>query len=277
MIDLSKPISRWSDLRILWHLLCSPVHGDTHERRLENFYRGQANDYDSFRARMLHGRSDLIAWIPFPDQGIWVDMGAGTGHNLFAAGPRAVKMNQIHLVDLSSSLLQVAQQRIQANQIDNAQIHHTDATLLDLPDASVDVVTFSYSLTMIPDWFAAIETAHRILKPGGLIAVTDFYVSRKHADTDRRQHGWLRRSFWSLWFAADNVFLNGDHLAMLDRRFEIQRCEERLGSVPYLPMARAPYYLFMGRKADSTPIATPTLQVSADTNLSAPNRPDRVH
>jgi len=30
----------------------------------------------------------------------------------------------------------------------------------------------------IPDWFLAIDNALRILKPGGIIAVVDFYVSR---------------------------------------------------------------------------------------------------
>ena len=48
------------------------------------------------------------------------------------------------------------------------------------PEAPVDVVTFSYSLTMIPDWFAAIENALRMLRPGGQIGVVDFYVSRKY-------------------------------------------------------------------------------------------------
>ena len=30
---------------------------------------------------------------------------------------------------------------------------------------------FSYTLSMIPDWFAALENARRLLKPGGTIGV----------------------------------------------------------------------------------------------------------
>ncbi|WP_338020243.1 class I SAM-dependent methyltransferase [Rhodopirellula sp. P2] len=145
-------------------------------------------------------------------------------------------------------MLKVAAERVEERGLNNVMLHHADATKFELPENSVDVVTFSYSLTMIPDWFESILIARRILKPGGRIAVTDFHVSRKHAAAGSRQHGWLRRTFWSLWFAADNVSLSSDHLAMLNRQFEMERCEERLGSVPYMPLLKAPYYLFLGGK-----------------------------
>jgi S-adenosylmethionine-diacylgycerolhomoserine-N-methlytransferase len=41
---------------------------------------------------------------------------------------------------------------------------------------TVDVVTFSYALTMIPDWKAAIRNAHRMLKPVG----NQYYFSTGH-------------------------------------------------------------------------------------------------
>ena len=35
---------------------------------------------------------------------------------------------------------------------------------------------------MIPDWFAAVDHAWRLLRPGGTIGVVDFYVGRKHPE-----------------------------------------------------------------------------------------------
>jgi S-adenosylmethionine-diacylgycerolhomoserine-N-methlytransferase len=248
MSGAAETSSLRGDLRVLWHLLFHPVRGETHAQRLESFYSGQAGSYDSFRSRMLHGRRELISSLNFPAGGVWVDMGAGTGENVMHAGQAAGQLREIHLVDLSASLLQVAEQRMQRAGFNSAQVHLADATRFSAPPESVDLVTFSYSLTMIPDWFEALAVAERMLKPGGSIAVADFYVSRKFADIGFQQHCWLRRAFWTHWFAADNVFLSGDHAALLHRRFVVERFEERLGKVPYLPLLRAPYYLFLGRK-----------------------------
>src|SRR5690606_13713897 len=108
---------------------------------------------------------------------------------------------------------------------------------------SVDTVTFSYSLTMIPDWFAAVEQAFKMLRPGGTIAVVDFFVSRKFGP-----HGWWTRTFWPTWFCIDNVYLNPDHPEYLGRRFTPVRFEACHARVPYVPLGKVPYYLFVGKK-----------------------------
>ena len=246
--EVTKRKSLGSDLRVLWHLVAHPVRGKSHAERLESFYSGQADSYDSFRSRMLHGRRELIQWIDFPEGGTWVDMGAGTGENVVHAGDAAHKLAEIHLVDLSSSLMKVASERMEKLGLNQAQTHLADATEFSIGAGKADVISFSYSLTMIPDWFEALAMAEAMLKPGGCIAVTDFYVSRKYVSEGWRRHGWLRRAFWTHWFANDNVYLNGDHINMLHRRFTVERFEEHLGKVPYLPFLRAPYYLLIGRK-----------------------------
>jgi S-adenosylmethionine-diacylgycerolhomoserine-N-methlytransferase len=62
------------------------------------------------------------------------------------------------------------------------------------------------------------------------------------------KHPWRTRHFWPTWFANDNVHPSPDHLPYLRRRFETVHLEERRGKVPYLPLVRAPYYIFVGRK-----------------------------
>ncbi|MEM9645129.1 MAG: class I SAM-dependent methyltransferase [Planctomycetota bacterium] len=237
-----------SDLRVLRQLLLHRTTGTNHKERLESFYGGQASDYDSFRRRLLHGRSDLFDRLEFPGGGVWADMGCGTGENLEHVGARLGQLSHVHLIDLSESLLSVARQRVGRGVACDVSVHNADATEIDLQDESVDVVTFSYSLTMIPDWFSAIENAWRMLRPNGCIGVVDFYVSRKHAAPSATQHGWWSRTFWQNWFAMDNVFLQGDHLAMLQRRFTTVDLQEDRGDVPYLPMLKAPFYAFVGRK-----------------------------
>lgn len=66
-------------LKVLYHMLLSPVRGDTHQDRLESFYKHQATGYDAFRKKMLHGREYIAQETPKFNKGIWVDMGGGTG------------------------------------------------------------------------------------------------------------------------------------------------------------------------------------------------------
>src|SRR5262249_46131945 len=158
-----------SDLRILYHLALKPVRGKDHAARMESFYAGQAAAYDDFRKRLLKGRQELWNLIRPPAGGTWVDMGGGTGANLDYFGDSINQLGRISVVDLSHSLLEIAKQRIAAKSWTNAEAVEADATTFQPPGGPVDVVTFSYSLTMIPDWFAAIENALAMLKPSGTI------------------------------------------------------------------------------------------------------------
>jgi S-adenosylmethionine-diacylgycerolhomoserine-N-methlytransferase len=237
-----------SDLRVLFHLVLKPIRGKDHAARMESFYSGQAEAYDSFRQRLLQGRRELWEAVGVPDGGLWVDLGGGTGSNLEHFGPQIEKLRKVYVVDLSPSLLEVARRRFGENGWANAEAVEADATTFRPADGPADVVTFSYSLTMIPDWFAAVDNALAMLRPGGLIGVVDFYVSRKHPAEGMRRHRWPTRSFWPVWFATDNVFPSPDHVPYLHRRFEPVHFGEHRAKVPYLPLVRVPYYIFVGRK-----------------------------
>jgi S-adenosylmethionine-diacylgycerolhomoserine-N-methlytransferase len=236
------------DLKILYHLALRPVRGKDHAARMENFYSGQAAAYDDFRKRLLHGREELFQHIEFQPGATWVDLGGGTGANLEFIADKVPQLGQAYVVDLASSLLKVARERFQKNGWEHVHAIEADATQWQPPGGQVDVVTFSYSLTMIPDWFAAIENALRMLKPGGVIGVVDFYVARKHAASGMRSHSWFTRSFWPVWFANDNVFPSPDHLPYLRSHCETLWCQEARSKVPYIPLIRTPYYQYIGRK-----------------------------
>lgn len=239
-----------ADLKILYHLTMKPVRGKSHAARMENFYAGQAGAYDNFRKRLLKGRQELWDAIPAPDNAVWVDMGGGTGANLDYFGDRIGNLKKVFVVDLSPSLLKIAAERVAERGWANVETVEADATTFQPAGGPVDVVTFSYSLTMIPDWFAALENALAMLRPGGLIGVVDFYVSRKFPGDGLRRHRWFTRSFWPVWFAADNVFPSPDHVPFLHRQFEPSHFEESRCKIPYIPLLRMPYYTFVGRKRD---------------------------
>lgn len=241
-----------SDLKVLYHLTLKPIRGRDHATRLESFYSGQAQAYDSFRRRLLQGREELWNAIQAPEGGVWVDMGGGTGANLDFFADRVSRLRKIYIVDLSPSLLEVARQRIRERGWTNVEAIEADATSFQPPEGPADVVTFSYSLTMIPDWFAAIDNARQMLGANGQIGVVDFYVSRKYPMDGLRRHRWFTRTFWPAWFANDNVFPSSDHVPYLHRYFDPVHFQERLAKVPYIPLIRTPYYTFVGGRRMDT-------------------------
>jgi S-adenosylmethionine-diacylgycerolhomoserine-N-methlytransferase len=65
---------------------------------------------------------------------------------------------------------------------------------------------------------------------------------------DLISHGWFRRTFWRVWFDFDNVNLNPDHLPYLLSHFTGIDMKEQTTSIPYIPLLRCPYYMFIGEK-----------------------------
>lgn len=237
-----------AELRTLYHILFSRVRGKDHQERLESFYRGQADSYDSFRRKLLHGREEMMQALEIPPGGRLLDLGGGTGSNIEYLGARRESLERVTIVDLCPSLLEAARRRIADRGWANCTTALADVTTFEPEGGPVDIITFSYSLTMIPDWFRAMERALALLKPGGTIGVVDFYVSRKWPTEGMRRHWNLTRLFWRSWFASDNVFLSPDHVPWLQSHFQTLRLEERFGRVPYMLGLKAPYYIFIGKK-----------------------------
>ena len=244
-----SPLELAADARVLWRLLRGQPRGGSHAERLEGFYAPQAARYDAFRARLLHGRADLMAALEIPAGARVVELGCGTGSNLELinrARPVA-SLAEVRLVDFCPSLLALARQR--AEQYDHVTVIEADATHWQ-PPQPVDRVILSYALTMMPDWRAVLLNAWTMLAPGGRLGVVDFHLP---ADGGRRVD-----RLWQRWFAHDGVHLSDRHLAALNALFLAPHVEERRAPVPYLPGLRAPYYLFVGVKPRA--LETPVLE-----------------
>jgi len=236
-----------NDTAVLRQMLRGMPKSASHAQNLQSFYGAQAQDYDRFRERLLRGREALIARLlaQLPAQARVVELGGGTGRNLDFFGERLGDIASFDLVDLCPALLDRAHQRIA--RYPQVRMIEADATTY-APSAPVDCVYFSYSLTMIPDWRVALANALAMLKPGGLLGVVDFYTSAAQPAPGLARHGAFTRYFWPRWFAHDGVRLNPAHLATLRADLPQHELSEHRAAVPYLPLIRVPYYVFVGRK-----------------------------
>lgn len=240
----------FSDLPTLVHMIFPPCRRGTPEERLDAIYRRQSGSYDAFRRKLLHGREELLRHLDFRPGDVWFDMGSGTGSNAEFVGERLRTLRRVVQVDLCPSLQDIARRRKEEQGWKNVDLVGEDATTW-CPKEQADVVTFSYSLTMIPEWFRAIDRAWENLKPGGLIGAVDFYISRKWPEAGLKRHSGFQRFLWPLNYAWNDVFLSKDHLPYLRSKFEQVYLGEYLGRVPYMGGLRSPYYVFIGRKRAS--------------------------
>jgi S-adenosylmethionine-diacylgycerolhomoserine-N-methlytransferase len=239
----------FSKLRMFFAMVRGPGSSPSHQSRMERLYRLQADTYDRSRESFLHGRKELVALLAPAEGGRLVELGGGTGRNLEFFGDRLRALERVTLIDLCPPLLEVARDRCRKRSWRNVDIVQGDATSWQPPDnLLVDTVFFSYSLTMIPDWFRAVDNALVMLKPGGRLGVVDFYISRKHPPPGHVRHGALGRAFWRWWFGRNDVLVNSDHLPYLESRTKAEFRSELRGNLPYVPFLRTPYYIFVGRK-----------------------------
>jgi S-adenosylmethionine-diacylgycerolhomoserine-N-methlytransferase len=239
-----------SDLPILWRMLRGMGGGGAHADRLEGFYATQAETYDRFRERLLHGRDELLARLPLPPGAVLVELGAGTGRNLEPLADRLGQLSVVHLVDLCPSLLAIAGRRIAARGWTNVTAVEADATTWR-PAQQADVVLCAYSLTMMPDWRATVANARAMLKPGGTLAIVDFTVV--DAATARLAQAPAQSAFarwaWRRWFGHDGVHPDAAMLPGIAAEMRLAHAEVRRARVPYLPFSTA-YLSLLAQKTD---------------------------
>lgn len=235
--------------------------------------------YDATRRRLLHGREDMLGLVAaqlkyksncgmyVQRKPIWVDIGGGTGYNIEAMQAYVdvpTFFEKIFLVDLSPSLLHVARRRFCRLGWD-IEIVCQDARTFRLEDymrrfyedetmfklhysftrTGADLVTMSYSLSMIPDYYCVLDSLPSLLATDGTIGVVDFYVQsivelsgRTYTGGSFNRHvTWIGRVFWRAWFDVDRVGLEGARRDYLEYKFgTLKSVDERnylLGGIPY--------------------------------------------
>ncbi|MFW2351157.1 class I SAM-dependent methyltransferase [Qipengyuania sp.] len=164
-----------------------------HAALMDGIYRGQRHIYDLTRKYYLFGRDGLIEELNAPRGTSVIEIACGTGRNLAAIAHRWPG-TQLYGLDISREMLKSARTALGHC----AQLAQGDACGFDAEaafgHAHFDHVVLSYSLSMIPDWEAALGQAARLVAPGGSLHVVDFgTLSRMPVPLARALRGWLAR------------------------------------------------------------------------------------
>jgi S-adenosylmethionine-diacylgycerolhomoserine-N-methlytransferase len=230
-----------SDIRVLWRMLLGQPRVGSHAERLQKFYAPQADRYDAFRARLLHGRQEVIDLLNITEGSHVVELGCGTGSSLDFLGEKVKHVKRFEMIDLCPALIDKARQRAAGHSM--VQVIEADAAQWQSTHP-VDFILISYALTMIPQWSQVLQNAKNMLSPSGRIGIVDFHLP---ASANK-----LGNLIWKRWFRHDGVHLSELHLPLLRTLFDETFVSERRARVPYLPRVHAPYYLFVGKALPQT-------------------------
>lgn len=146
--------------------------------RMDRHYRFQRYIYDATRTHYLLGRKHLIRNLAPPRGGSVLEIGCGTAWNLVRVA-HAYPDATIHGMDVSNAMLETAQASVARKGLGGRiTLRQGDATAFNAAKlfgrAEFDRVLFSYALSMIPGWTAALEQAVPCIAPGGAMHVVDF-------------------------------------------------------------------------------------------------------
>jgi ubiquinone/menaquinone biosynthesis C-methylase UbiE len=119
------------------------------------------------------GRSLVAAADVRPGMAV-LDVACGRGACLLPALEAVGPTGKVLGIDLAEGMVETLAADLASRGIDNAEVRVGDAEAIDLPDASVDVVTAGFVIFFCPDPDRVLAEVARVLKPGGTVALSTF-------------------------------------------------------------------------------------------------------
>ena len=163
---------------------------------MDAIYARQRHFYDLTRKYYLLGRDRLIAGLDLAEGGSVIEIGCGTARNLIAIA-RAWPEARLFGIDLSEAMLTTARANVaRAGLSERIVLAQGDATSFDAAalfgEDWFDRVVLSYTLSMIPEWRAAMSQAARVAR--GRVEIVDFGQQERLPAVFRRGlFAWLDR------------------------------------------------------------------------------------
>ena len=122
----------------------------------------------------LHaGRMQAIRKLDLQPGDEILEVGVGTGINA-TLYPRHVTVTGIDIVE---KMLEKAKRRLGRRKVENVRLLHMDATALEFPDDSFDLVYAPYVMSVVPDPVAVAREMRRVCRPGGRFVFLNHFLS----------------------------------------------------------------------------------------------------
>jgi SAM-dependent methyltransferase len=123
-----------------------------------------------------------------------LDLGSGGGIDVLLSARRVGPQGKAYGLDMTDEMLELARHNQREAGVNNAEFLKGDIEAVPLPDASVDVIISNCVVNLAPDKDKVLAEAHRVLRPGGRLAVADIVflgdVDKVPAELRRQVEAW---------------------------------------------------------------------------------------